>query len=131
MTMFGAYAYKHPVSAPEYDEYRELLEKYYPQDEFDSNALLAITGALANIEVLTRMGDNLTWDNWIATMEGLENFDTPVNASPVTFAPYDPNDPSTRRGGTIVAFAHLDPAATEGNELVVVQTWEEWEALQP
>jgi branched-chain amino acid transport system substrate-binding protein len=131
MTMFGAYAYKHPVSSPEYDEYRDLLAEYYPQDEFDSNALLAITGALANIEVLERMGDDLTWENWITTMEGLENFETPVNVSPVTFAAYNPNEPSTRRGGTIVAFSHLDPAAAEGNELVVVQSWEEWEALQP
>lgn len=131
MAMFAAYAYKHPVSAPEYDEYRELLAEYYPQDEFDSNALLAITGALANIEVLERMGDDLTWDNWIATMEGLEDFDTPVNASPVTFAPYDPEDPNTRRGGSIVAFSHLDPAASEGNDLVVVQTWDDWAALRP
>lgn len=131
MPMFGAYAYKYPVSAPEYDEYRDLLAEYYPQDEFDSNALLAITGALANIEVLERMGNELTWDNWIATMEGLQDFDTPVNASPVTFALYDANDPSTRRGGTLVAFSHLDPATTEGNELVVVRTWEEWEELQP
>jgi branched-chain amino acid transport system substrate-binding protein len=123
--LLSAYAYKYPVSAPEYSQYRELLEEYYPQDEWDSNALLAITGALVNIEALQRMGDQVTWDNWIATMEQIQGFETDVNVSPVTFAPYDPDDPSSRRGGTEVAFAYLDPDASDA-ELLVVQRWGDW-----
>ncbi len=126
MNFFSAWMYKQPVDSHAYDPYRQLLKKYYPQDTFDSNALLAITGALVNIEVLKRMGNDLTWANYIRTMESLHNFDTPVNASAISFAPFDPADPSTRRGAATVTFAHLDPKQSSGSGLVVVSTYADY-----
>ncbi len=126
LQFFRAYDFKHPANGPEYESYLKLLAKYYPKDEFDTLTLLGVSGALANIEVLKRLGDDLTWDNWIKTMEGLKDFNTPANASPVSFKPFDAKDPTTRRGGVNTRFSHLDPSVKEGSAVVTFSDWQEW-----
>ncbi len=100
---------KYSIDHPDYDVYKKLLAKYYPKDVFDSSVMWGITGALLNIEVLKRMGDNLTWENYIKTMEGVRNFVSTTNAGPVNFKAFDPKDPMCRRGITKVAFSALNP----------------------
>ncbi len=41
--LFGEYCYGRPIG--ELDRYRDLLKKYYPKDQFDTNAMLSAAGA--------------------------------------------------------------------------------------
>lgn len=125
--LFSAYTFTAPVTDPAFEKYRELLTKYYPNDEFDAVALEGVISAELNIAILEAMGDDLTWENWIATAESPDGYSTEVGG-PMQFLPFDENDPRTRRPGMEVNFSALDPS-TDDASIVVIQSWEEWEGL--
>jgi ABC-type branched-subunit amino acid transport system substrate-binding protein len=125
--LFSAYTYTAPLDDPAFDKYRELLATYYPNDEFDGVALEGAISAELNMQILEAMGDDLTWDNWIATAEREEGYSTDVGG-PMQFLPFDPEDPRTRRPGMEIKFSALDPA-TDDASIVVIKTWADWESL--
>lgn len=121
--LFGEYCYGKPIG--ELDEYKDLLKKYYPKDVFDTNAMLSAAGAELTVEVLERMGDDLTWENWIRTMESIDGFETDASPVPLAYKPYAAEDPSTRRGAARCNFSHLAPGGS-GVDTVVVDDWAAW-----
>lgn len=125
--LFSAYIYTAPVDDPAFDKYRELLAKYYPNDEFDGVALEGAISAQLNMQILEAMGDDLTWDNWIATAERSDGFSTDVGG-PMLFEPFDASDPRTRRPGMEIKFSALDPS-TDDASIVVIASWDDWEQL--
>jgi branched-chain amino acid transport system substrate-binding protein len=125
--LFSAYTYTAPLDDPAFDKYRDLLTEYYPNDEFDGVALEGAISAELNIAILEAMGDELTWENWIATAERSEGYETEVGG-PMQFLPFDADDPRTRRPGMQINFSALDPS-TDDASIVVIQSWEDWEGL--
>ena len=126
---FAIYANKYPMDSPQYDPYRRMVEKYFPNvGIFDAQSMASMTGALANIEVIRRLGDNLTWENWIRGMENLKDFDTPILAGPVSYKPFDPKDPSTRRGIRKAYMSCLNPDP-KGETQLIVKDWNEYKKL--
>lgn len=123
--LFSAYTFTAPVDAPEFERYRELLAKHYPNDVFDAVALEGAISAEFNLEVLRNMGDELTWENWIATAETVEV--TTAVGGEMQFQAFAPDEPRTRRPGMTVRFSALDPAQT-GTKIVVITNWSDWEA---
>ena len=122
--MFSATNLVKPVADPSFTKYRDLLAKYYPNDKFDAVALEgAIYGDLIT-ELLKRMGDSLTWDNWIKTIESPQGFETAVGG-PMRFLPFEKGNPSTRRAAKDMAFQVLDPTKTDA-AIATVKDWSDW-----
>ncbi len=74
------------------------------------------------------MGDDLTWDNWVKTMEALQGFETEASPVPIGYKAFAEGDPGTRRGASRCNFSHLTPGG-EGLDTSVVKDWSEWEDL--
>lgn len=128
---FSSYCQAAPLDSPEMDRYREALEKHYPRDVFDNSAMLGVSGADINVEILTQMGDDLTWENWIATAEQLQDFETPGAPSPVSYGPLDEEDPQTRIAAGTCRAAHVPLDDKKDSELVVVDpNWSEWTSIR-
>lgn len=124
---FSAYSYTAPIDDPKFDHYRELLKAGFSDLQFDSVALEGAVSTEFNIEVLKRMGDDLTWDNWIATAE-TGTYST-IASGDMSFQAFDASDPRTRRPGIQIRFAVLDPKATDG-KTIVVDDWADWLSRQ-
>jgi branched-chain amino acid transport system substrate-binding protein len=71
-------------SDPEMDRWKALLQKYYPGDEFQVNHIIGIGSASAVVEVLQRVGPNLTRERFAEEMTKLTNWRSPVHAGPIT-----------------------------------------------
>lgn len=69
---------------PEMEKWKALLQKYYPGDELTVNHLIGIGSASAIVEVLQRVGRNLTRERFGEEMTKLTNWRSPVHASPIT-----------------------------------------------
>jgi branched-chain amino acid transport system substrate-binding protein len=124
--LFGEYCYGKPIA--ELDHYRQLLKRYYPKDQFDTNAMLSAAGAELTLDVLERMGDDLTWENWVKTMEATQDFQTEASPVPIGYKPFAEGDPTTRRGAVRCNFSHLKPGG-EGIDTVVVKDWPDWKRI--
>ena len=126
LQFFSTYLQKYQVDSPEYVPYRKMMAEYFPKDVWDGQVMSGMTGAYANIEVLKRIGNNLTWENWIKTMESLKDFDTDVLVGSVTYRPFDPADPATRRGVTGANMTVLNPDP-KGSPIILVKDWADFQ----
>jgi len=69
---------------PEMEKWKALLQKYYPGDELLLNHLIGVGSASAIVEVLQRVGRNLTRERFAEEMTKLTNWQSPVHAGPIT-----------------------------------------------
>jgi branched-chain amino acid transport system substrate-binding protein len=122
--LFSAYTFTKPVDDPGFLRYKELLAKHYPRDAFDAIAIEGAISAEMNIQALSRMGNDLTWESWIRSMESDQGFDTAVGGR-MKFLPFDPSSPRSRRPGSAVNFSVLAPGGA-GKSIVVLPDWAGW-----
>jgi branched-chain amino acid transport system substrate-binding protein len=125
----NVYCFQAPIDDPVFDPYRERLAKYFPNDDFDANAMLGVVGAEIVVKVLEDLGDDLTWDSFIEGMEKIEGFESPLAPSPASFGPFDPNDPGTRTGSETCRLSTLDPNSDENVPVVFAPSWEDYLAI--
>ena len=69
---------------PEMDHWRGLLEKYYPGDDFLVSHLIGIGSGSVVVEVLKRVGRDLTRERFLEEMSKLKDYQSPVHAGPIT-----------------------------------------------
>ena len=112
---YAAYCMAAPLTSPELAPYRDAVKKHYPKDAFDLSSMLGVSGYDLNAAVLEEMGDDLTWDNWISTAEGVQDLQSSAAPGPLSFKAFDADDPSSRLGVASCNVSHLnsDPAAEE------------------
>jgi branched-chain amino acid transport system substrate-binding protein len=86
---YVAYSLKARITAPELTRYALIFKKYYPDESLDTMSLYSMGGALAVVEVLRRLGPNVTREAFIEELNRLRNFDTGVQSDPITFTAND------------------------------------------
>ena len=69
---------------PEMEKWKSLLQKHYPGDELQVNHLIGVGSGSAIVEVLQRVGRNLTRERFGEEMTKLTNWRSPVHAGPIT-----------------------------------------------
>ena len=84
---FVAYHYAYATDAPEMKKWANLITKYYPNERIENFSFLGMGGALAMIEALKKAGPDLSREKLIAALNSLRNFDTHIQARPITFTP--------------------------------------------
>lgn len=117
-----------PINDPSFKKYAEIYAKYYPNDKWDG---VAAEGAIAGdviLQLVAKLGNDLTWDAWIKAMETTP-FATTVGGT-LSFKPFNGADPSTRRATKDTAFQVLDPSKTD-TTITTVKDWSEWLKIAP
>ncbi len=71
---------------PQIKQFREIMKKYYPQEEPSLIHMWGYAGAQVTVEGLKRAGKDLTRDNFISALETLKDWDGSL-AYKVTLAP--------------------------------------------
>lgn len=103
--------------------YRDRLARRYPKDKFDGIAVSGVIGAELIVEVLRRMGDDLTRERFIKEMEAVRDFTGPTSPDAVSFGPFDPKDPQTRSGSDRCKLSMLSPQGSAGSVVVFDSTY--------
>ena len=117
-----------PINDPSFKRYSDSYVKYYPNDKFDG---VAAEGAIYGdviLQLVAKLGSDLTWDNWIKAMETTQ-FQTTVGGT-LSFKAFDKANPLTRRATKDTAFQVLDPSKTDST-ITTVKDWSEWQKIAP
>jgi branched-chain amino acid transport system substrate-binding protein len=70
-------------------KFQALLGKYYPDERLQIFQVLGIGSAQVVVEVLKRVGHDLTRERFKAALEQMSNFDTGIIPGPITCTPTD------------------------------------------
>ncbi|WP_167752949.1 ABC transporter substrate-binding protein [Pusillimonas caeni] len=108
------YAYTPALGSPEIEPWTRMITKYFPDHRADNFSYEGMGGSLAVIEALRRAGPDLTRDKFIAAMESIENFETEILNSPITFSA---TDHAGVKGGAMTTY--------RDGKAVVLRTWDE------
>ena len=65
-------------------KWQALLSKYYPGEQLQLFQVLGMGSARVVVEVLKRVGRDLTRDRFKSTIQELSNFDTGIIPGPIT-----------------------------------------------
>jgi branched-chain amino acid transport system substrate-binding protein len=77
------------LASPQLEKFAKIFTKYYPSETLDMNAFYSMGGAIAVVEVLKRLGPDVTRERFIAELDKLSNFDTGVQSASMSFTPDD------------------------------------------
>ncbi|HZV21441.1 MAG TPA: ABC transporter substrate-binding protein, partial [Hyphomicrobiales bacterium] len=77
------------LTSPELWKFARALKQYYPAEALDAKSFDSMGGALAIVEVLRRSGRNLTRERFIEEFNKLRDFNSGIQAGPLTFTPTD------------------------------------------
>lgn len=124
-TFFSAYCMADTLDSEALAPFKEATAKHYPNDEFDLSSMLGATGVPVNEQILTDLGDDLSWESWIAQAETIKDFEA-GGAEPISFGAFDESDPSTRLGITTCNLAYLNEDDPESGIVVIAPEWSEW-----
>jgi branched-chain amino acid transport system substrate-binding protein len=87
--VYFAYNLSGALASPELAKYARIFKKYYPAEALDTKAFDSMGGALAIVEVLRRVGPDLTRERFIEEFNKLRDFNPGVQAAALTFTPED------------------------------------------
>jgi branched-chain amino acid transport system substrate-binding protein len=77
------------LTSPEMAPFAKVFTKYYPSESLDMNGFYSMGGAIAIVEVLKRLGPDVTREGFIAELNKLKDFSTGVQSGPISFSPED------------------------------------------
>lgn len=86
---FLGYHLAYATDAPEMKKWTDLIHKYYPNERVENFSFLGMGGTLVMIEALKKAGPDLTRSKLIAALNSVRDFDTHIQARPITFTPDD------------------------------------------
>ena len=109
------YPFTDLLTSPKLSKYSKIVTKHYPREVLDMIAFQGMTGALAVVETLKRLGKNVTRERFIAELEKLSNFDggiqPPLTFSPTQHAGAQSGNMLTKKGMRLVVVSKYQPLA--------------------
>ncbi len=107
------YPFTDLLTSPKLSKYARIATKYYPREVLDMITFQGMTGALAVVEALKRLGPNVSRERFIAELEKLNNFDggiqPPLSFSPKQHAGARSGNMLTERNGRLVVVSKYQP----------------------
>jgi branched-chain amino acid transport system substrate-binding protein len=83
------YPLSETMDAPAFQKWVELFRRHYPNEPLDTVNFLSMSGSLAVIEAVKRLGDNVTREGLIAELDRLGITDFGIQSAPLSFTPED------------------------------------------
>jgi branched-chain amino acid transport system substrate-binding protein len=87
--LYLAYNLSGTLTSPQLSKFAQIFKKFYPAEALDTKAFDSMGGAVAIVEILKRAGPNLTRERFIEEFNKLHDFNSGVQAGPLTFSPED------------------------------------------
>jgi branched-chain amino acid transport system substrate-binding protein len=87
--VYAAWPLASGLTSPELSNFAAIFKKYYPSESLDMHSFYSMGGAIAIVEVLKRLGPDVTRERFIAELNKLTNFSTGVQSGPINFTPED------------------------------------------
>jgi branched-chain amino acid transport system substrate-binding protein len=110
------YPFTDLLTSPKLSKYARMATKYYPGEVLDMITFQGMTGALAVVETLKRLGKNVSRERFIAELEKLNKFDggiqPPLTFSPTQHAGAQSGNMLTKKGMRLVVVSKYQPLAT-------------------
>lgn len=110
------YPFTDLLTSPKLSRYARIATKYYPGEVLDMITFQGMTGALAVVETLKRLGPNVTRERFLQEIEKLKNFDSgiqpPLSFSPTQHAGAQSGNMLTKKGLRLVVVSKYQPLAS-------------------
>ena len=109
------YPFTDLLTSPKLSKYSKMATKYYPNEVLDMITFQGMTGALAVVETLKRLGKDVSRERFLREMEKLSNFDggiqPPLTFSPTQHAGAQSGNMLTKKGMRLVVVSKYQPLA--------------------
>ena len=83
--LYVFYPLAQTLDAPGFKKWIDLYKKYNPNQPVETLSFMGMTGALAVVEALKRVGPDLTRERFIAELNKLHDFDPGIQSGALTF----------------------------------------------
>lgn len=110
--LYVFYAYNKPFSSDEMQNWKKLIEKYYPGEKVENFSYLGMGSAIATVKALKEAGPDLTRQKFIDAMDNIKDLDTHLNSAPISFSK---TDHAGIKGGAM--------ATLKDDQTVVLKSW--------
>jgi branched-chain amino acid transport system substrate-binding protein len=101
----------HPLAdtldSPGFQKWVEIYRKHYPNESVDTVSFLGMSGSLAVLEALKKLGPDVTREGIIAQLNSLGTVDFGIQSAPLTFTA---QDHAGIKQGKMIAFKDGKPA---------------------
>ena len=87
--VYMAFPLRATLTSPELSKFAELFKKYYPSESLDTMSFYSMDGAIAIVEVLKRLGPDVTRERFMSGLDKLRHFEGGVQPGGITFTPTD------------------------------------------
>jgi branched-chain amino acid transport system substrate-binding protein len=77
------------LTSPELRNFANIFRKYYPAEALDSMSFYSMDGAIVVVEVLKRLGRDVTRERFMAEINKVKNFAGGVQPGTITYTPKD------------------------------------------
>jgi branched-chain amino acid transport system substrate-binding protein len=77
------------ITSPEMRKFADIFKKYYPGEALDSHSFYSMDGAIAIVEVLKRLGRNVTRERFMAEIDKLKKLEGGAGPGFISFSPTD------------------------------------------
>ena len=77
------------ITSPEMRKYADIFKKYYPAEALDLHSFYSMDGAIAIVEVLKRLGRNVTRERFMAEIDKLKKLEGGAGPGYISFSPKD------------------------------------------
>jgi branched-chain amino acid transport system substrate-binding protein len=103
---YVVHAYSDNVDGPRLKKYVDIIHKYYPKETITGFSVNSIGSAVLVVDVLKKIGRDLTREKFIAEMEKVKDFDSGVFAAHFS---YGPNDHDGVAESAVAGFINTKP----------------------
>lgn len=86
---YTVYLLNSEVDAPSFAKWRDMVKKYYPNENVSSLNFVALGGAVSLVEALKAAGPDVSRESLMAELDKQKGLDTGVMAGPITFTKDD------------------------------------------
>ncbi len=87
--LYVFYPLSAPIDSPKLAKWAAIFKKYNPNETLDTISFISMSGSLAVLEALKRLGPNVTREGFIQQLDNLRDFDPGIQSAPMTFTPTD------------------------------------------
>jgi branched-chain amino acid transport system substrate-binding protein len=107
------YPFTDLLTSPKLSKYAKIASKYYPNEVLDMISFQGMTGALAVVETLKRLGPKVSREAFLKELEKLNNFDggiqPPLTFSKTQHAGAQSGNMLTKRGMRLMVVSKYQP----------------------
>jgi branched-chain amino acid transport system substrate-binding protein len=106
-SLYIFYPLSDTIDSPAFQKWVEIFRKHYPNESVDTVSFIAMSGSLAVLEALKKLGPDVTREGMVSQLNSLGTMDFGIQSAPLTFTP---EDHAGIKQGKMITFKDGKPA---------------------